>query len=134
MKVTKVFEDDWSEGVVSNDVQYVCSTPDQAVAAIRKLNGDNKTIVELIVDEANFLTVAGGDGKYVCYGTQDDEVLLNLLTSNPSSEGLVEVVAGGQVSEFEAKFVLSLDEVVEAAHFYAINGKPNPAQEWQQQE
>jgi hypothetical protein len=91
-----LFEDDW-QGVTSQDSEYQCESPQQIHEALSKLNGTNKTIVALIVDDDRHLTVGGGnDGRYVCYVTSGSHIL-NL--KNPAVDKeikTVRIVTGGQ--------------------------------------
>jgi outer membrane protein assembly factor BamB len=127
----RLFEDNW-QGVSSQDTEYPCESPEQVPEALSKLNGKNKTIVALIVDDDHHLTVGGGnDGRYVCYITTGNTIL-NL--KNPAAgKGTprVRIVAGGQAGDFPADLCVDLSQVRSAAEYYLENGQSNPALVWE---
>jgi Immunity protein Imm1 len=99
---------------------------------LRRLNGTNRTIVALIVDDDRHLTVGGGnDGRYVCYVTSGGQIL-NLKNPAVGKEiKTVRIVTGGQAGEFPLDLCVDLGEVTLAAEYYAERGKPNPALAWE---
>ncbi len=132
LKVQRLFEDDWS-GLTSDDQEYACDTLDQAIQVVGKLNGANKTLIELIIDESTFLTVGGGNqGRYVCYATKGDEIF-NLITANHQDNEQVIIVAGGQHGYYDPKLCVSLDEVSRAVEAFCIHGEMTKDQTWEQQ-
>ena len=130
MVVKKVFEDDW-EGTRSNDSEWACVGINEVLQAINRLNGRNKTLVELIVDDAKYLTIGGGnEGRYVCYITIGQR-MHNLLNPNAVPEGRVMIVAGGQQGDYEGRLCCNLEAVRKAVEYFAFHAKLNPDQNWE---
>ena len=132
IKVKRIFEDDW-HGATSDDREFVCQGVDQATEAVARLNGVNKTLIEMIIDESAFLTVGGGnDGRYVCYVTIGDEIY-NLISANQLHTKQVKIVAGGQHGFYDPDKCVSLDEVLKAVEFFVLDGQMNEDQNWERQ-
>lgn len=128
--VTKVFEEDW-QGTSSTDSEWICSNVEEVLQAVRRLNGRNKTLIELIVDEATYLTVGGGnEGRYVCYITSGEQ-MHNLVNPDALPGEQTVIVAGGQRGEYDAKLCCGIEEVMRAVQYFAAHGAPNPDQNWE---
>jgi hypothetical protein len=134
MYVRRVVEDNWL-GVRSNDVEYRCSDIEQIVAAIRKLNGRNKTSVYLQADGKMSLTVSGGnDGRYVAFLTIGiDDEFYNLVDLRQPEGQMLDIVTGGQGGVFPAKQCVGLETALAAARQFAIDGSMSPSLAWEKQ-
>ncbi len=131
MKIERLFEDDW-QGVISKDKEYKCISIDQIIAAIDKLNGENKTLIELIIDDDNFLTLAGGnEGRYICYITQNGSIYNLINTDYIRNDKTVLIVAGGQQGDFSARLCVKYDQTTKAAISYYQNGQKDPDLFWE---
>src|SRR6516162_1028244 len=113
MYVKRIFEDDWS-GVRNRGVEYQCAEPSQVVAAVRMLNGRNKTSVVLESDAGRSLTISGGnDGRYIAFVTVGvDDEFYNLV--RPEEQSL-DVVTGGQLGSWSARQIVDIEAAIEAA-------------------
>ena len=134
MYVKRIVEDDWS-GVRSGEVEYECSNIEQVAAAIKKLNGRNKTSVYLQADGEKSLAVSGGnDGRYVAFVTigVDDE-FYNLVDLRQPEGQELDVVTGGQRGTFPTKQVVGLSTALEAARQFALDGSMSPSLTWEKQ-
>src|SRR5438552_2128913 len=123
MYVKRIVEDNWS-GVHSDDVETECGNIDQVVAAVKKLNGRNKTSVYLQADGAKSLTVSGGtNGRYVAFVTigVDDE-FYNLVDPQQPPDQVLNLKAGGQLGAYSAKQCVGFETVLEAARQFALDG------------
>lgn len=126
----KVFEDDW-EGTSSNNREWSCVSLEEVLEAVQRLNGRNKTLVELIVDDANYLTIGGGnEGRYVCFITAGEQ-MHNLLTPIMPSNERAMIVAGGQPGEYDGKLCCDIEAVLKAVEYFSACGEPNPEQNWE---
>ena len=133
MFVHRIVEDNWS-GVRNGEIEYECKNVEQVVAAIRSLNGRNKTSVYLRGNGPQSLTVSGGnDGRYVAFVTigVDDE-FYNLVDVRRSGE-LLDVVTGGQMGKYPARECVGLETALDAACQFAIDGRMSPSLTWQRQ-
>ena len=134
MYVKRIIEDNWS-GVKTADVKYECSSVEQVVAAVRKLNGRNKTSIYLLADGEKSLTVSGGnDGRYIAFLTigTDDE-FYNLVALTHCKDQMMEVVTGGQKGMHPARQCIDLETVLEAAQRFALDGSMSPMLTWERQ-
>jgi hypothetical protein len=134
MYVKRIVEDHWS-GACSDDVEYECDNVRQVVAAIKKLNGHNKTSVYLQADGEKSLTVSGGnDGHYVAFVTVGvDDEFYNLVDLGQPEGQMLEVVTGGQRGTFSAKQCVGLETALEAARQFALDGSMAPSLAWEKQ-
>jgi hypothetical protein len=134
MYVKRIVEDSWS-GVRSGNVEYECNKMQQVVAAIKKLNGHNKTFVCLEADGEKSLTVSGGnDGRYVAFVTVGvDDEFYNLVDLGQPESQMLEVVTGGQKGAFSAKQCVGLETALEAARQFALDGSMAPLLAWEKQ-
>jgi hypothetical protein len=134
MYVKRIIEDNWS-GVRNSDVEYECKNIEQVVAAIKKLDGRNKTSVYLQAGGEKSLTVSGGnDGRYVAFVTigVDDE-FFNLVDLRQPADQMLDVVTGGQRGAFPAKQVVGLETALEAARQFASDGSMSSSVTWEKQ-
>ena len=134
MYVKRIVEDDWS-GVRSDDVETECDKIEQVVAAIKKLNGRNKTSVYLQADGEKSLTVSGGtDGRYVAFVTiRIDDEFYNLVDPQQPPDQMLEVKTGGQMGAYPAKQCVGLETVLEAARQFAADGSISRSLSWEKQ-
>jgi hypothetical protein len=134
MYVKRIVEDSWS-GARSGEFEYECNNLRQIVAAVKKLNGHNKTSVYLQADGEKSLTVSGGnDGRYVAFVTVGvDDEFYNLVDLGRPEGQTLEVVAGGQTGAFPAKQCVGLETALEAARQFALDGSMAPSLAWERQ-
>ena len=135
MYVKRIAEDNWS-GPYSNHIEYTCDNIDQVNAAIRNLNGRNKTEVYFHGDGKGSFSVGGGkDGRYMAFVTigVDDE-FHNLVDPTKSrDQAEVEIVTGGQAGLFPPKQCVTLEMALEAARQFALDGTMSPLLAWEKQ-
>jgi hypothetical protein len=134
MFVNRIVEDDWS-GVRSGETECECNSIEQVIAAIKRLNGRNKTSVYLHGDGQRSLTVSGGnDGRYVAFVTigVDDEFYNLIDPTRPDSE-MLDVVTGGERGKYPASQCVALDAAVNAVRQFALDGSMSRSLTWQKQ-
>ncbi|MDJ1182765.1 hypothetical protein [Roseofilum casamattae] len=132
MKITTIFEENWTDGT-DRGTEYPCQNIAQVKEAILRLDGDNVTLVCLDINETLFMIIGGGnDRHYVCY-IEDNNRLFNLIHPERDGETQVKIVAGRQYAFYETKLSSNLDEVLEAAVFFSFHGKTNLNLVWEEQ-
>jgi hypothetical protein len=95
------------------------------------LNGKNKTLIELIVNDDLFLTVGGGNaGRYVCYLT-DNDTIFNLINPNSDDQQHISIVAGGQQGDFKSTLCINIDTIIKAVTYFSKNGRMSPDLTWE---
>ena len=130
MKIKKIYEENWI-GVTNGGKEYDCENINQVKTAIKNLNGNNKTMIELIVNEKLFLTIAGGNqGRYICYLTNENHIY-NLVNLTKADGKQIEIVTGGQLGLYESKICLNINNIIKAADFFCDNADMNPNQHWE---
>ena len=101
-------------------------------SAIRRLNGENCSLVILGVGEppVPHMAIGGGaSGRYIVYATKDN-LSFQQLTNPAALSGKCTVVAGGQSAEYEWRFCVGLGEALRAARTYAESGECESALAW----
>jgi hypothetical protein len=109
-------------------------TWEQIEEALLELNGRDKTLLILGAgDPVPHMGIGGGDGKYICYVTQNNLSFDNL--ENPAArEGqFVPLIAGGQKSDYRAALCVNLETVLRAARTYAETGELAIGLQWKHQ-
>ena len=133
LAVKRIAIDDW-KGTNSHDRKWECTRVEDAEDAVRSLNGQNRTMVELRVDDTTYMTIGGGnEGKYVCYiesQTNSMQRFHNLCNCNAKPGKLVAVVAGGQRGEYKPRLCCDLTCVLTAVRYFVMHGLPAPDLEW----
>jgi hypothetical protein len=90
-------------------------------AAVRSLDGRDRTLVRLEHNEDDWLAIGGGnDGRYVVTVWDDDT---DYSVRSPSApEGAVSLVMGGQVAQRQLRETSDLAGVLSAVRAYARDG------------
>ena len=109
-------------------------TWEQIEEALLELNGKDKTLLIIAAgDPVPHMGIGGGDGKYICYATEDNSSFDNLENPLAGEGEFVSMVAGGQRSDYRAALCVGLDTVVKAAKTYAESGKLEAGLHWKHQ-
>lgn len=115
------------------DDDFVAQASAQAVeGAVRGLDGEDRTLMLLELDDDRQLAVAGGAGQYVVYFTPDNLDFWNLIRPG-ADERKIELVCAGQPGEFEARFVVDLEPALAAARHFHGTGERRPDLSWERQ-
>lgn len=102
-------------------------------AAIREMDGHNKTLVTLETEGETHMAVGGGTGKYVVYVTFDNESFHYLV--DPSKSDMDETVTvGGQEGVYPAKSCVDLNTTLKAAKTFAELGAMDKSVIWEKDE
>lgn len=76
--------------------------------------------------------IGGGPDQFIVYHTPDNLVFFN-LTNGSTDRRKVALVAGGQMGDFERRFVVPLDDVLVATRTYFVNGTMDSSLLWERQ-
>jgi hypothetical protein len=128
--VTALYADDWKDASDDGNEYF---NPDEGVikTALESLDGKRRTLVMLRKDDDANLVVSGGEsGKYVVYGTFDNQSF-QILARNVDSDLIVAVNAGGQVGEYPERWVVGIDDAIQAALGFALSGVLDPSLMWE---
>lgn len=97
---------------------------------IARLDGTTHTLV-MIERDGETLAVGGSQAGMIVYAEGADGAFWQVLSPETSSDDPVVVVAGGQPSEYPAKFVTTVDAAVAAATEFAASGHRSEHVDWE---
>lgn len=104
----------------------------QIESAIRELDGKNKTLVTLGVNEDTYMMIEGGESrKYVVSVTFDNLSFHNLVALS-KSDTTEKLVVGGQEGIYPAKICVDLLPCLLAARTFTEAGELDPLVSWQE--
>ncbi|HEY4243555.1 MAG TPA: Imm1 family immunity protein [Kofleriaceae bacterium] len=131
MRALAIHGDRW-HGVLNDCWRVDSPSWDDVDAAIGRLDGKSYTIVTLQGPGEQHLTVGGGDGQYVVYGTFDNNEFWNLL--NPKDEGGTALLnAGGQEGDYPARQIVDRENARAAARTFLEKLQLEPSLRWENQ-
>ncbi|CAM2005297.1 hypothetical protein [Acanthopleuribacter pedis] len=132
MFVKEIHEDDW-QGILSYDTTYPCEKIEQCLDAVKRLNGDNKTVVVLSRDDENFLMIGGGNKNlYICNASLDGAMYY--LTDPWHEGGEIALVAGGQEGSYSKKLGIKLENVLKATELFVKESELDNDLNWELQD
>jgi hypothetical protein len=100
--------------------------------ALERLDSRKYTMVMILGEGEQHLTVGGGSGRYVVYATFDNEEFWNLLCAD-LKDGMVALNIGGQEGNYPARQVVDLEQARAAGRFFFERRQLDPAQHWERQ-
>ncbi|MFN6482260.1 MULTISPECIES: Imm1 family immunity protein [unclassified Nostoc] len=116
-----------NQGELRKDPNWI-----QIEAAIRDLDGKNKTLVTLKSDDETYMNIGGGKSdKYVVNVTFNNTKFYVLVNLSKSDEIENFVVAGQQVN-YPAKMCVDLLHCLLAARTFTESGKLEPLLSWEE--
>ena len=131
--VKKIISDDWS-GTRSNNLESPGRTVEEAIEAVKRLNGRNHTQVVLKGDDRVLIVGGGNEGRYnVVLAIGEDEEFRTLLNPESISSQDVIIVTGGQAGAFPQNQCVALDTAIAAVSEFFDSGEPSPALAWQRE-
>lgn len=91
---------------------------------IRSLDGERRTMVGLYSgqDEGHMAIAGDASAGLIVYMTENNMEFFNLKTRAVRAEGNVSLIAAGQPGDYDSRHVVTLDEALRAATFYAETG------------
>lgn len=116
MEITRLECDEWDEG---RDIGRAIEGPtlDDVQAAIKALDQERHTLLRLVLRNGAYMVVGGGRENVIVYVVVSDQRAVNLNTERFTfwSDPPVKIVAGGQAGDYETRYIVTLDEVFDAA-------------------
>ncbi|MGC4113771.1 MAG: Imm1 family immunity protein [Myxococcales bacterium] len=117
----------WDEGEIAGP------SLEEVERLVRGLDGESSTIVVLRGEGTGHLAVGGGPDRFVVYATRDNVEFASLIAPDrPDDRSMEQVVAGGQMGEYERRKVVSRDEALKAALRYASDGSLDSSSRWEE--
>jgi len=131
--VKKIISDDWS-GTKSNNLESSGRAVEDAIDAVKRLNGRNHTQVVLKGEDRVLIVGGGNEGRYnVVIAFGDDEAFCTLVNPESTSSQDVIIVTGGQAGAFPQNQCVTLDTAIAAVSEFFDSGEPSPALAWQRE-
>jgi hypothetical protein len=103
----------------------------QVEKAIRELDGENQTLVTLGVNEDTYMSIGGGENKYIVTVTFDNFNFYILIDST-KSEQIETLVVGGQKANYPANQCVDLLHCLLAARTFIEVGKLDDLLTWEE--
>lgn len=133
MYVKRLFYDELSGGKYFPSHEITSPDWNDVKNILSGLDGIN--ISEITMDngdEDNYLCVAGGNyGKFILYISVDDnEEIYSLLNPCPENR-TIQLVTGGQLSDFEDIYCNTLENVTDVAEHYFRTGEISDKYSWE---
>jgi hypothetical protein len=129
MFITKFSVEDWIDNQ-NRGCEMKADIWSEIELAIRSLDGQTKTLVTLETDGETYMSIGGGQGKYVVYATFDNEIFYSLI--DPSKPNQDEsIVIGGQKGLYPAKSCVDLEIVLQSAQKFAEFGEMLKSAAWE---
>jgi|ERR1043166_2231857 hypothetical protein len=116
MSLQSIWTDNWTSSEFdSREIRE----PDwhSVEAAIRDLDGENKTLVKLIAGNDHELLIGGGGGKYVITGTYGEDEHMSARNDARTGQEL-ELTIGGQTGIYPAELIWGLETALQAAQVF----------------
>jgi hypothetical protein len=129
----KIFEEEWV-GAQLITIEHDWINLDQAFTALDRLDGKERTLLELSASGDSVMTVGGGGTNFVVSAAYEvDAELYTLIDLEKSPDNYENVVTGGQLGSFPANQVVTKSMVREAISYFYRNGKISTNQHWQRE-
>jgi hypothetical protein len=129
MHVVILRTDLW-EGVRCKDDELLNPSWVAIEAAIKKLDGEHRTIATIEGTRAARLVVGGGSqGQYVVWVTFDNKEFHALCSVERSADKIL-LRIGGQDGDYEKRIIVDINAVLKAARTFYKFGKLDEKLEW----
>ncbi len=105
----------------------------QVEAAVRELNNEELNDIYLTPLQAGadtFLGVGGGSGRYLVTGAIAGQTFPTLVDTLSSDDTLVPLVVGGQLAEYPARWLVTLEAALSAIRLFFDAGGFDCGVEW----
>lgn len=130
-KMAMLHGDRW-EGMLNHEWRVDRASSADLELALDQLDARSHTMVTILREGEQHLTIGGGAGQYVVYATFDSEQFWNLLHSQPAT-GTILLNAGGQEGDYPAEQVVTKEQALVAGIAFLDAGRLDPSQQWQKQ-
>jgi Immunity protein Imm1 len=118
--------------VEEEEITY--NTLEQAIGAIRQLDGKQRTMVTFEGPSRSMTIGGGNDGRYLVFIAYNiDEVFFLLTDPTKPSHTEVKIVAAGQTGLRPERQLVTRETAEDALRHFAISGEPSPLLTWERQ-
>jgi hypothetical protein len=84
-------------------------------------------------EEPPALLVNASQGNFVVTAILDEDVIFNLV-GDPDAAGTTDIIIGGQLTEYPKKYIVSVEQTLDASLEYFNTGTINPESgKWEQE-
>jgi Immunity protein Imm1 len=129
MFISKFSVEDWQRNQ-NNGLLAEARGWSEIEAAIKALDGHQRTLVTLEAESETHMAIGGGTGKYLVYVTFDNENF-NYLVNPAKSDHAETLVVGGQEGIYPAKWCVDLTSALKAAKAFAEFGTIEKSVAWE---
>lgn len=131
--VTTMTADIWNEADCDEEV-VKNPTFEEVKTKVERLDAKKWTMVILSGGGEAFLTIGGGNGRYVVILTRRSEEFWNLIgLDDPQGGGDVLINIGGQEGDFPKRQVIALRTTLKAAESFFWSGEMDSTLVWEQE-
>jgi hypothetical protein len=130
-KKRRIEGDRW-DGLSLNEWMIDDASVSDFDAALDRLDASTFTNVMIAGDGEEHMGIGGGAGRYIVYATFDNEDFWNLMRNEPAT-GTVLLNTGGQVGDYPASQVVTVEQARTAGRTFLLSGKLDPGLRWEKQ-
>lgn len=131
MKIKKIMEDE-SQGNRSFAHERLNPTQTEILSALDRLDAKAFSSTMFFIDDEHFMSIGGGDNRYVVFIAVDvDQKLFTLVAADASSDEVCDVVVGGQSGSYPQNQCLDKENVQKALLYFSEYGAPDPGLTWE---
>lgn len=128
--IKAIISDKWFGRKVENE-EMPCQSVDEALEALRRLNGKDRTQVLFQGADKALMIGGGNEGRYsVVIVVGEDERFYTLTDATNEGHGDVTIVTGGQAGSFPANQCIGLEDSLKAVRDFDRHGEPSPDLKW----
>ncbi|WP_201009044.1 Imm1 family immunity protein [Paenibacillus glycanilyticus] len=121
--------DNWI-GDEDNGGTHLNPTWELILSELRRLNGEQHTLLSLNLSEDAYILVGGGEsGYYIVTATLDNMTYYNLIDESQTDETIY-LKAGGQFGDYSRKLCIDFNTMSNAVKTFAIHGKIDSSLSW----
>ncbi|WP_246888839.1 Imm1 family immunity protein [Pseudomonas chlororaphis] len=107
-------------------------TQTEILSALDRLDAKAFSSTMFFVDDERFMSVGGGDNRYVLFIAMGvDQKLFTLVAADASSDEVCDVVVGGQSGSYPQNQCLDKESVQKALLYFSEHGTAAPGLTWE---
>lgn len=129
----RISADKW-DGARCDDVEILQPTAGDVERCLNDLDDAIRTIVTLDGPGGSYLTVGGGQGRYIVFASPSQETFWNLINEDAEKASTVLLNCGGQQADYPARQVVDMWSALQAARTFFFTGKRDPSLSWELQQ
>lgn len=129
--VKKIIYDIW-DNMDCDEAIIIFPTCDDVKKIIKLLDEKRYTLMSLYGDDGSYISIGGGNGKYVVYVSTTDNSLWNLLSKDNDKKTIL-LNIGGQKGDFFPYQIVNKEDVLQAACIFFESGRLDLSLHWEKQ-